>query len=143
MGLVEIASENSVWRGIDYCNNKKVLSWYKSGSQEYKGRVSGSDNAVYDVCIDKEHPRKSTCTCPFAEGRRVVCKHMIALLFTAEPKAKEDFLDEVERWEAEEEQREQEHYNDLKKYVKSLSKSELQIQLLNALIQLEERRYYW
>lgn len=27
MGLVEIASNNSVWRGMDYYNNKKVVSW--------------------------------------------------------------------------------------------------------------------
>lgn len=34
-----------------------------------------------------EHPRKSKCNCPHADGRRVICKHMIALLFTASPEA--------------------------------------------------------
>ena len=69
---------------------------------------------------------------------------MIALYFTAEPQAAKDFLKEVERWEEEEKLREQEHYEGLKKYVKSLSKTELQEQLLNALVQLEERRdHYW
>lgn len=34
-----------------------------------------------------EHPRKSICNCPHADGRRVICKHMIALLFTASPEA--------------------------------------------------------
>ena len=143
MGLVEIASGKSVWRGIDYCNKNKVVSWECVGPQEYRGLVSGNNNAVYNVHIDKIHPRKPTCTCSFAEGRRVVCKHMIALYFTAEPQAKEEFLKEVEKWEKEEEQREQEHYKDLEKYVKSLSKSELQTQLLDALMQLEERRNYW
>ena len=33
-----------------------------------------------------EHPRKSKCN-PHADGRRVICKHMIALLFTASPEA--------------------------------------------------------
>ncbi|SHJ58245.1 SWIM zinc finger family protein [Pseudobutyrivibrio xylanivorans] len=143
MGLVELASDKSLWRGVDYCENKKVVSLKKEGFAGYQGRVSGSDNKVYDVHIDKEHPRKSTCTCPFAAGRRVICKHMIAVYFTAEPQAKEDFLVEVEQWEAEEEQRELEHYKDLEKYVKSLSKSELQVQLLDALINLEESRNYW
>lgn len=30
MGLVEIASGNSVWRGMDYYKNHKVVSWKKS-----------------------------------------------------------------------------------------------------------------
>lgn len=144
MGLIEVASSNSVWRGMDYYNSKKVISWKESGSGIYDGIVSGSGNNKYMVHIDKGHPRKSTCNCPFAAGRRVVCKHMIALYFTAEPEVAEDFLKEVERWEAEEKAREQEHYKELEKYVKSLSKTELQSQLLDALIQLEEERdYYW
>lgn len=52
-------------------------------------------------------------------------------------------MKEVERWEAEEELREQEHYEDLKRYVKRLSKVELQDQLLAALVELEGRRNYW
>ena len=69
---------------------------------------------------------------------------MIALYFTAEPQAAEDFLKDVEQWEAEEEEREKQHYEDLKKYVKSLKKQELQEALLNALVELEERdrRFY-
>lgn len=144
MGLIEMASGNSVWRGMDYYKNKKVIAWEKSGTDTYDGKVSGSANSKYFVHIDKAHPRKSTCNCPFAEGRRVVCKHMIALYFTAEPQAAKDFLKKVEQWEAEEAEREKQHYDDLKKYVKGLSKTELQEQLLNALVELEERRNcYW
>lgn len=143
MGLIEIASGQSVWRGMDYYNNKKVVSWKKSGTDTYDGIVSGSEGNTYTVHIDKAHPRKSVCNCPFADGRRVICKHMIALYFTAEPKAADDFLKEVEKWEAEEEEREQQHYEDLKKYVKSLSKTELQERLLDALVELEESRDYY
>ena len=85
MGLVEIASNNSVWRGMEYYEDKKVIAWEKTGEHTYDGSVSGNKGHTYKVHIDKEHPRKSTCTCPFADGRRVVCKHMIALYFTAEP----------------------------------------------------------
>ena len=140
MGLIEIASGNSVWRGLDYYNDKKVISWQKSSSEEYDGIVAGSNGKKYTVRIDKAHPRKSVCNCPFADGRRVVCKHMIALYFTAEPQAADAFLKQVEEWEAEEEAEEQERYEDLVKYVKSLSKTELQTQLLNALLELEDRR---
>ena len=142
MGLIELASGNSVWRGMDYYNSKKVKSVEKTGPSTYDGTVQGEQ--LYHVHIDKEHPRKSTCTCPFAEGRRVICKHMIALYFTAEPKAAEDFLKQVEECEKEEEEEEQRHYEDLKKYVYSLSKDELRRLYLNALIEEEERRNrYW
>ena len=143
MGLIEVASGNSVWRGMDYYENKKVISWESTGSSTYKGKVSGSSKEIYDVEIDKEHPRKSKCNCPFAEGRRVICKHMIGLLFTAEPKQAEDFLKEVEEYEAEEELCEQQHYEDLRQYVNSLTKAELRELYFDALIQLEERNRYW
>ena len=125
MGLIEVASGNSVWRGMDYYNDKKVDSWNCVGQGIYDGIVSGSGNNKYTVHIEKIHPRKSTCNCPFADGRRVVCKHMIALYFTVEPQAATDFLEEVKHWEEEDALREQEHYEDLKQYVKSLSKVEL------------------
>ncbi|RKI82540.1 SWIM zinc finger family protein [bacterium 0.1xD8-71] len=143
MGLIEIASNKSVWRGMDYYNDKKVVSWKTLKNGVYEGMVSGSEGNTYTVHIDTEHPRKSFCNCPFADARRVVCKHMIALYFTAEPKVSKDFLKEVEKWETEEEERERQHYEDMRKYVKSLSKTELQEQLLDAMVQLEERRNYW
>ncbi|RKM56792.1 SWIM zinc finger family protein [Butyrivibrio sp. CB08] len=142
MGLIEIASGNSVWRGMDYYNNKKVASVEKTSTTTYDGTVKGTE--LYHVHVDLEHPRKSTCTCPFADGRRVICKHMIALYFTAEPKAAEDFLKQVEEWEKEEEEEEQRHYDELRDYVNSLSKTELQQLYYDALIELEDRRRnYW
>lgn len=144
MGLIDIASGKSVWRGLDYYERKKVISWERAGTSIYKGRVSGSDGQIYDVEIDKVHPKKSKCNCPFAEGRKVICKHMIALLFTAEPKLAEDFIREVEEYEAEEELREQQRYEELRRYVYSLSKAELQRLYLDALVQQEwEDDRYW
>lgn len=144
MGLIEIASGNSVWRGMDYYENKKVLSCNKMDENVYEGMVQGNDRKCYTVHIDKLHPRKSTCNCPFADGRRVVCKHMIALYFNAEPQAAKDFLKQVEEWEHEEEEREIKYYKDLRKYVNSLSKAELQEQLYGTLVELEEvRKRYW
>ena len=58
-----------------------MVSWSKSGDSTYKGDVSGSNEENYNVHIDKLHPRKSVCNCSIAGGRRVVCKHMIALFF--------------------------------------------------------------
>ncbi len=142
MGLLDVASGNSVWRGMDYYESKKVISWEQTGEYTYDGVVSGSGENTYTVHVDKAHPKRSTCNCPFADGRRVVCKHMIAVYFTAEPQAAKDFLEEVAKWEAEEQEREEKHYEELKAYVKSLSKAQLQEELLEALIQLEERNYW-
>ena len=143
MGLIETASANSVWRGMDYYEAKKVISWERTGTFAYDGVVSGSDGNKYTVHIETNHPRRSTCNCPFAEGRRVVCKHMIALYFTAEPEAVDNFLKQVEEWEAEEQEREKQHLEDLRKYVNQLSKAELRERLYDALVELEERDNYW
>ena len=139
-----MASGNSVWCGMDYYERKMVCSWKNSGEETYDGVVSGSEGNKYSVHIDKMHPRKSSCNCPFAEGRRIICKHMIALLFTAEPKAAKDFLRQVEEWEQEEKERERLHYKELSEYVNSLSKKELQERLYDALVELEDiRNRYW
>lgn len=143
MGLVEAASGNSVWRGMDYYENKKVVSWSSCGTGIYEGKVSGSGSNVYTVRIDTAHPKRSSCNCPFADGRRVVCKHMIALYFTINPKVADELLRQAEALEAEEKEREQQYYEETKIYVESLSKTELQEQLLNALMELNERRDYW
>lgn len=47
MGLIDIASGNSVWRGMDYYKDKKVVSWEKTGPATYSGIVSGNGGAVY------------------------------------------------------------------------------------------------
>lgn len=143
MGFIDCASGNSIWRGYDYFNEKKVLSYEHEGGTVYKGEVKGSENNQYHVRIDVDHPRKSSCDCPFAKGRRVVCKHMIALYYTLYPEKAEQLLKEAEEYEAEEELRYQEHVANLEKYVKSLSKAELQVQLLDALLQLEDDDDYY
>lgn len=143
MGLVEAASGNSVWRGMDYYENKKVVSWSSPETNIYEGKVSGNEGNTYTVHIDTVHPKKSTCNCAFANGRRVVCKHMIALYFTINPKVADKLLREAEALEAEEKERRQQYYEEMKSYVRSLSKEELQERLLDALMELEERRHYW
>ena len=51
MGLIDIASGNSVWRGLDYCKENKVKNYKKINEFEYEGIVSGSNNEKYDVFI--------------------------------------------------------------------------------------------
>ena len=45
---------------------------------------------------DKVHPKKSVCNCPFAEGRRVICKHMVALDLGIFPEKEQQMMDYIE-----------------------------------------------
>ena len=139
MSIRTIASGASAWRGYEYYTEKKVLSLSQTGEDEYTGEVAGNGPAPYQVKINTAHVRQSKCNCPHADGRRVICKHMVALFFAAFPDEAEQYIEEVEEFEREEEARMEEHYAALRSYVKSLSKKELQEKLFEALAELEER----
>jgi len=139
MSIRTLASGASAWRGYEYYEGKKVLSFSQTGEDEYTGQVAGSGPAPYQVKINTAHIRQSKCTCPHADGRRVICKHMVALFFAVFPEEAEDYIEEVEEYEREEEQRMEDHYAALRSYVKSLSKKELQDQLFEALAELSDR----
>lgn len=87
MGLLDIASIRSIERGFNYYQSECVINLKSFSEMQHEAEVKGSGNKVYLCYIDMEHPRKSKCNCPHADGRRVICKHMIALLFTASPEA--------------------------------------------------------
>ena len=139
MGLVEIASSKSVWRAINYCETDMVLSWDETDIG-YMGTVKGSGNNIYDVSVNTAHPKKSTCTCPFATDHKVICKHMLAVYFSANPKEMERIIKEAEEYEKDEERREAEHIKDLYRYVKMFSKEELQEQMVELMLELEYYR---
>lgn len=142
MSILSIASNASAWRGYEYYTGKRVLSWKQTGEHEFTGEVAGSGNEPYHVIIDTEHPKKSICNCPHAEGNRIICKHKVALFFTVFPNEAKSYIAEIEEYEREEEERERERNDQIIKYVKSLSKAELRIALINALIEAEESDRY-
>lgn len=85
MGLLENARYASIERGYDYYKRWNVISFKQTSENEYDGKVSGSAKKPYDVHIDIIHIKKSFCNCPFAEGNKKVCKHKIAIYFSAFP----------------------------------------------------------
>lgn len=86
MKLIEAAEKRIVWRGIDYYQKNRVCSCKKTGTYTYDGEVSNEEGSTYLVHIDTKNPKKSTCTCPYAQREEVVvCKHMIALYCKANP----------------------------------------------------------
>ena len=76
----------------------------KINADEYEGEVTGSESAPYRVRINIVHPRKLSCNCPHANGRQIVCKHKVALYFTAFPKEAGAYLAEVAAYEREQEE---------------------------------------
>lgn len=110
MGLLDIASGSSVWRGLDYYKENKVVNYQKINEFLYRGDVTGSNQQIYNVSIDVEHPKKSVCDCPHAKDKRIICKHKVALYFTAFPDAVDNFLKEVEKAQQEYEEYEEELY---------------------------------
>ena len=108
MGLLDLASGNSFWKGYDYYKASMVIGAEQIAGNRYQGTVKGSGKKTYAVTIDLDHPKKSTCTCPHAEGTRRICKHKVALYFSVFPEEADRALKEAEEWEAEEEKREQE-----------------------------------
>lgn len=151
--LVHLASNASfINRGLGYYQNKAVLNGETCGDGVYKGRVSGSQGKIYEVIINIERPRKSSCTYPFATGRRVVCKHMVALYFFHFPRQADAIIAEWEEEEREKEERyleweadytmfRQEKIEEVTTYVKSLSDNQVREELIKALLKEFDRDY--
>ena len=123
MGIISLASGNSCWRGLDYYKNKKVAKLNKINENEYSSIVNGTNN--YNVHLDIEHPKKSTCNCPLANGKRIICKHIVATYFTAFPKEANNFEEEQNRLQEEYEKEQEEEYDKAIKCLNRMSKQEL------------------
>ncbi len=141
MGLLDIASGKSIWRGYEYYKSNMVILHTIVSDSEIKGVVQGSGISKYDVAINIEHPRKSKCNCPHANGKRIICKHMIALYFTTFPKLADDYYQKVLEYEREQEAYEEELYDNVIEYVHKMKKSDLAEALLQVLFDGPEWQY--
>lgn len=141
MSLITCASYASVWRGYEYYEEKKVHDLQKISETEFCGIVDGSDNKNYTVKIDTLHPRKSSCNCPHADGRRIVCKHMIALFFTAFPNEATKYYDDCLQAEKDAEAEYEAVESAIYDYVHDLSAKDARNELLNLIDDLPDRLY--
>ncbi len=141
MGLLDLASYKSVWRGYEYYNAKNVITHIKQSDTQIKGMVRGSGQKHYEVFVDLEHPRKSKCNCPHADGKRIICKHMIALYFSSYPKEAKKYYEDVIKYQEEEEQRQEELEYKVIDYVHKLKKSDLEQLILQVLFDGPEWQY--
>ena len=112
---------------------KKVKNLTETASGVFTADVFGTASEPYVVEIDVAHPRKSTCNCPHADGKRIVCKHMVATYFTAYPEEAVRFYREYLKAQEEAEQYEEELYDRVQEYVGHMKRNELQQALLELL----------
>ena len=96
MGMLEICSYNSYWRGLDYFESKRVKALSMINQNEYEADVKGTK--IYHVHLDIEHPKKSSCTCPHAAGKSTICKHKVAVYFSIFPNEAQKAIDERNRY---------------------------------------------
>lgn len=158
MGILNQARASVIQRGYEYYKNKKVINFRKESDTVFYGSVKGT--TTYDVKIDINHTVKNTyCNCPFAKDNRKICKHMVALYFTAFPNEAEKYIKNIEDEEKLEKERfiemygylddeDFENYEDdeeiedsfvyevISDYVNNLSVSELRSKLIDTLIEL-------
>lgn len=133
MKFINLASNKSAWRGYEYYTENRVNYHISCGNSEYRGKVSGNGR-TYDVHINIEHPRSSSCNCPHAEGKRIVCKHMVALYFSIFPDVAKEYISLVEEAEREEEKYWDEIEERLIKKINKMTKSDLQNALYSLLM---------
>lgn len=141
MGLLECASGASVWRGYEYFKEKKVRSIKQLDENVFIATVQGGLSSPYSVELHIDHPRKSTCNCPHANGKRIICKHIVAVYFTVLPDEAEKFYKEALAYEEEEEKRQDALSERVIHYVQKMKKNELQQVLLELLFDGPEWQY--
>ena len=141
MGLLECASGLSVWRGYECFKEKKVQSIKQVDKSVFIATVQGSASTPYSVELHIDHPRKSTCNCPHANGRRIICKHIVAVYFTVLPDEAEKFYKEALVNDEVEEKRQDALSERVIRCVHKMGKNELQQALLKVLFDGPEWQY--
>lgn len=128
MSIISMASGASCWRGLDYYKDKKIRNLKKINDYEYTSCAFGTNN--YDIYLNVLHPRKSTCNCPLAKGKRIICKHIVATFFTAFPNEAKMFKENQEKLQEEYLDYQADLYKKVKEYIHSMSKKDLAEELL-------------
>ena len=130
MGMIECTSGASLWRGYDYYKENKVKNLIETSPGIFSANVEGNSDKPYIVEIDVAHPRKSKCNCPHADGKRIVCKHMMAVYFAVFPEEAQRIYNEAIEYQEQEDKRAEELYEKVRQHVWKMKKNEAQQALL-------------
>lgn len=141
MRYINGASFNSQQRGYDYYKVGMVKEFGMIDDGIIQALVKGSGDSVYDVEVNVNHPKKSKCNCPFADGNTKICKHKVATFFAAFPEEAKEYEEDVVKAIEEEEQYWEEAEYKLDGYLRSLTKAELISTVYELLYDLPEWAY--
>lgn len=141
MRYINGASFNSQQRGYDYYKDGMVKEFGMIDDGIIQALVKGSGGSVYDVEVNVNHPKKSKCNCPFADGNTKICKHKVATFFAAFPEEAKEYEEDVVKAIEEEEQYWEEAEYKLDGYLRSLTKAELISTVYELLYDLPEWAY--
>ena len=126
MALENVASSTCITRGFLYYRKGKVQKVEKINDNEYSSVVTGSNGENYNTHINVEHPRTSTCDCPYAKDNSKICKHMVATYFSVFPDEAEEYYNRVGKYEEEEDKRVEGLRNKLSSCLKKMSREDLE-----------------
>lgn len=129
MGIISSASGSSCWRGLDYYKSKKIRDIKEISDIEYTSIASGIRE--YNVYLNLEKPRQSTCNCPLANGKRIICKHIVATYFSVIPGSAKEFEDEQNRLQEEYEEYQENEYKNAIKFINKMSKKDFVEELIH------------
>ena len=118
MSIFSKASGASYWRGFHYFEDGNVKDIKQIAEGVYSAKVEGSE--MYSVTINLEHPGQCTCTCPFVEGNKKICKHMVALAFAVSPLDYKEACRARDAYEREQEAKEKRYEARLKEHQKRM-----------------------
>lgn len=135
MKFLDAADQGSIWRGLDYYLEKKVLSWYFIDKDHIKGKVAGSKSLPYEVSLNLSQVHASLCNCPYALNRDIICKHKIALYFTLYPEIANDYLSYGNKIADEYEKKHRARVLHINKIVDNLSISEMKSLLISYMLE--------
>lgn len=128
MSIISSASGSSCWRGLDYYKKEKVKNISQITEYEFKSDVIGTEE--YNVYLNLKKPRTSKCNCPLANGKMIICKHIVATYFAVVPNSAEDFEEEQKQLQEEYTDYKEEQYLKVIKYIKKMTKKELVDELI-------------
>lgn len=123
MSVISSASGSSCCRGLEYYKQEKVKNIRQLNEYEFESKVVGSEE--YNVHLNLKKPRTSKCNCPLANGKMIICKHIVATYFSVVPDSAVDFEEEQERLQEEYEEYRENQYENTIKYIKRMSKKDL------------------
>ena len=134
MRYINVAKSSARVRAYDYYKSDRVGAITKIDDHSYSATVKGSGDNVYHVVVNELKPRKSSCDCPNANGRMVICKHLVATYFKAHPDVAEKFNEATIRATQEEERYYDHLYTKAYEFVEELGEAAVKEMLVHFLI---------